>query len=221
VLAAEEARVAGFVQHHATERATLEAERQQAFEELGKAVLPRLDAASIAAAGQAVGLLGLAAEDILRKVEARRAWLVSRLHAIVHDPRYANRELQRHPRTGSLTTAIAQNEEHRRPSAAVIAACEGHPRFHRLWTIGFGTPEQTTPWWRYRLAGSLRGRGARRKVPGQDDVHRGPRRVRAGPPGHRRLRRGDREPSRGDRGRRGARSRVRRAPRPGVLDRRP
>ena len=149
VLEAEEARVAGFVQYHATERAKLEAERTQATHDLGTAVLPRLDHASIAAAAQAVGLVGLPNENIPAQLETRRAWLASRLNAILHDPGYAQRELLRHPRTGSLTTAIAQNEEHRRPFAEVIATCEQHPRFAQMWASGFGMPEHSASWWRY------------------------------------------------------------------------
>ena len=149
VLAAEEARVANFAQYHSTERAKLEGERTQALHDLGQAVLPRLDHASIAAAAQAVGLVGLPNENIPAQLETRRAWLVSRLQQILHDPRYAQRELLRHPRTGSLTTAIAQNEEHRRPFAEVIATCEQHPRFEGLWASGFGMPEHSASWWRY------------------------------------------------------------------------
>ena len=149
VLAAEEARIAGFAQYHATERAKLEAERMQALHDLGTAVLPRLDHASIAAAAQAFGLLGLPNENIPGQLETRRAWLGARLEAILRDPRYAQRELFRHPRTGSLTTAIAQNEEHRRPFTEIIATCEQHPRFEQMWASGFGTPEHSASWWRY------------------------------------------------------------------------
>jgi len=149
VLAAEEARVSSFTQYHATERAKLEAEGTAALHDLGNAVLPRLDHASIGAAAQAFGLVGLPNENIPAQLESRRGWLVSRLQAILHDPRYAQRELLRHPRTGSLTTAIAQNEEHRRPFAEIIAMCEQHPRFERLWGSGFGMPEHSASWWRY------------------------------------------------------------------------
>jgi hypothetical protein len=149
ILAAEEARVAQFARYHATERAKLDAERTGALRELGRAVLPRLDHAAIAACAQAVGLVGLPAENIPAQVEARRAWLASRLGAIVRDPRYANRELLRHPRTGSLPTAIGQNMEYRQPAAAVVAACDAHPRFGRMWAEGFGTAQAGTPWWRY------------------------------------------------------------------------
>jgi len=148
VLAAEEQGVAGFEQYHAAERQKLEAERRQAAHDLGQAVLPRLDAASIAAAAQATGLAGLPHEDIPGKLEGRRAWLRARLREIAASPAYANRELYRHPRTGTLVTAIAEMTEHRRPWADVIDACEVHPRFERLWTIGFGTPEHQGSWWR-------------------------------------------------------------------------
>ncbi|MGZ3477823.1 MAG: hypothetical protein ACXWUG_31770, partial [Polyangiales bacterium] len=52
IVAAEQARVAQVMQSHATERQKLEAERAQAAHDLGQAVLPKLDAASIATAAQ-------------------------------------------------------------------------------------------------------------------------------------------------------------------------
>jgi hypothetical protein len=149
VLAAEEQRAAGFVQYHAAERQKLEAEQRQAVLDLGAAILPKLDAASIAAAAQATGLVGLPHENIPGRLEQRRAWIVARLGEIARHPSFANRELLRHPRTGSLPRAMAEAQEHRRPWGEVISACEEHPRFERLWTTGFGTAEQQTSWWRY------------------------------------------------------------------------
>ena len=148
-LAAEEARIAGFEQYHATERQKLEAQEVQAAHDLGTALLPSLDPRAIASAAQAVGLVGLPNENIPGQREARRAWLVSRLLQIEHDPRFAQRELLRHPHTGSLTRALAEAMELRQPSSNVIAQCETHERFERLWTTGFGTPESSASWWRY------------------------------------------------------------------------
>ena len=149
ILAAEQARIQQFSDYHAAERAKLEGEQRQAMHDLGAALLSKLDDASIAAAAQVTGLVGLPGEHIPAKLEARRAWLVARLGEIAKTPIYANRELLRHPRTGSLVTAIAELEDHSRAFHAVIAACEEHVRFDRLWTTGFGTPEHQGSWWRY------------------------------------------------------------------------
>ncbi|MGZ3422851.1 MAG: hypothetical protein ACXVEE_33635, partial [Polyangiales bacterium] len=149
IVAAEQARVAQVNQSHATERQKLEAERAQAAHDLGQAVLPKLDAASIATAAQKTGLIGLPNENIPGQVEARRAWLAGRLGEISRDERFVNRELLRHPRTGSLMTAIAEAEEYRKPASETLTACQSHPRFQKLWDEGFGTEEQKTSWWRF------------------------------------------------------------------------
>ncbi len=149
ILAAEQARVAGFEQYHAAERQKLEAERAQAAHDLGQALLPSLDPRAIAQAAQAVGLVGLPNENIPGQLEARRAWLVGRLRQIEHDPRFAQRELLRHPHTGSLTRALAEALEHRQPFHQMISQCESFDRFGRLCESGFGTPEFSAPWWRY------------------------------------------------------------------------
>jgi len=149
VLAHEQSRVAQAVQSHATERQKIEAERALAIHDLGQAVLPKLDGPSIATAAHKTGLIGLPNENIPGQVEARRAWLAARLTEISHDPRYVNRELLRHPRTGSLTTAILEAEDYRKPAAEVVSTCESHPRFAKLWDEAFGTDEQKTSWWRF------------------------------------------------------------------------
>jgi hypothetical protein len=148
-IAKEEARIASFNEYHVAEQAKLEAEKLEATRDLGLGVLPTLDAASIATAAETVGLVGLPSEDIPAKVRARRAWLESRLTEILNDPRYANREMLRHPRTGSLMTAIAEAEDFRRPVNDVVSTCEEHPMFAQLWGSGFGTPEHGVAWWRY------------------------------------------------------------------------
>ena len=153
VLAAEQARIAGFAQYHATEGEKLEAERAQAVHDLGQALLPSLDPRAIAAAAQTVGLVGLPSENIPAKLEARRAWLAGRIAQIEHDPRFAERELLRHPHTGSLTRALAEAQDFRKPASGVVSTCDGHERFERLWQSGFGTPEFGAPWWRYSYWG--------------------------------------------------------------------
>ncbi len=149
VLDQEQLRMNNFQQHHATERAKLEAERLQAASDLGAAVLAKLDAASIAATANAVGLPGLPAENIPGKLEQRRAWLAQRMTQILHDPRYVQRELLRHPRTGSLTRAVAESEEMRKPALEIVQTCEAQPRFQKLWNENYGLPDTSTPWWRY------------------------------------------------------------------------
>jgi hypothetical protein len=149
VLAEQQARISTAAQSHATERQKLDSERAQAVQDLGQAVLPVLDRSTIATAARTVGLVGLPNEDIPGRLETRRAWLVARLREIQKDPRYANAELLRHPRTGSLTTAIAEAEEMRKPASEVVATCDGHLRFERLYETGFDTPEDKGAWWRY------------------------------------------------------------------------
>ena len=149
VIAEQQQRVATFTQYHQTERAKLSAESGQALHDLGAAVLPRLDAPSIAAAAAATGMVNLPAENIPQKLEQRRAWLTAQLTAITRDPRYVNRELLRHPNTGSLMTALNEANEYRRIANGFCESCELHPRFERLWAGGFGTPQEQSSWWRY------------------------------------------------------------------------
>ena len=148
-IAAEQARIANFVSYHAAERQKLDVQYTQAAHDLGNALLPSLDARAIANAAQAVGLVGLPGENIPARLEARRAWLVERIRDLERDPRFAQRELLRHPNTGSLTRALAENEQYRQPSVSVVSTCELHMRFSRLLVSGFDTPEFSAPWWRY------------------------------------------------------------------------
>ncbi len=134
---------------HNIEREKIIAERDEAALDLSKAMLPALDASSIARAAQLCGLVGLPAEDLPGRREARRAFLVSRLRTISVEPLYRDRELLRHPRTGSIPQAIAENSEHRRPLAEVVGKCESHARFARLMEVGFGIDDQSVPWWRF------------------------------------------------------------------------
>lgn len=149
VIQSEQARIQQFQVYHSAERLKLDAEARQAYADLGAAALPKLDAPSIAKVAEHVGLPGLVQEDLPGRLEARRAWLKTRIQAITHDPRFAQRELLRHPNTGSLVRALAEAREHRRPFREIVKSCEEHPRWERLWQVGFGRPEHGTPWWRY------------------------------------------------------------------------
>jgi hypothetical protein len=146
---AEQARVTEFSQYHEAERRKLQGERDAATHDLAQALLASLDPAVIASAAEIVGMPGLPSEDIPAKLVARRQALVHRIAVIERDPRFVNRELLRHPRTGSLTRELAEAEEMQKPALGVIQTCEAHLRFERLWQNGFGTPEFGNPWWRY------------------------------------------------------------------------
>lgn len=135
--------------YHQTERQKVLEQRDQAAADLGRALLPALDPPSIARAAQITGLVGLPQENLPGQRESRRAWLSQRLSEITHDPRYRDRELLRHPRTGSLVTALADATEQRRPLADVVDRCESHMRWTRLLELGWGTEEQKAPWWRF------------------------------------------------------------------------
>ena len=147
-LAEENTRLARFADYHAAERVKLDAERVAAAHDLAQGVLPSLDPRAIAAAAETVGMVGLPGEDIPAKVRERRASLAQRLAEIEHDLRYTNRELLRHPTTGSLTRALAEANDMRQPASDTIVTCEGHPRFERLWETGFGSDGFEAPWWR-------------------------------------------------------------------------
>lgn len=149
VLAAQQKRIADFNAYHQAELAKLAAEQRAASQDLGQAALPRLDPASIAAAADAVGMVGLPAENVPAQREARRAWLAARMQQILKAPEYAQRELLRHPRTGSLTRALAEAVEYRGLANQLVTACEEHPRFLRLYELGWGEANAKTPWWRY------------------------------------------------------------------------
>ena len=149
VIAEQQGRVANFNAYHAAERAKLAAEQRAACEDLGRAVLPRFDAQSIADAAQAVGMVGLPAEDLPARLEARRAWLLARMQQILTSPEYAQRELLRHPRTGSLSRALAEAVEYRGLANQFVELCESHPRFELLMAAGWGTTAEKAAWWRY------------------------------------------------------------------------
>lgn len=199
VLSEQQARIAAAAQQHTAERHKVEAEGVQAAQDLARAVLPALDAAAIARAASMVGLPGLPGEDLPGKLEARRAWLASRLRAILQDPRYANAELYRHPRTGTLVTALAEAREMRAPFIQVIEVCREHPRFERLLEVGFGTEADKGSWWRYsHWVDRFRRERDCRALPGQDDVRGGARGVPPRRRGRGDLRRRDCAPERRD-----------------------
>lgn len=149
VLAEQAERIAAADARHAAERQRVHEEYQQACHDLGQALLAKVEQPAIALAAEQTGLVGLVNENVPAKRDARRVWLAQRLQQIANDPRYANAELLRHPRTGSLTTAIAEATDYRRTAAGVVETCESHLRFGRLYEIGYGTDAHEFSWWRY------------------------------------------------------------------------
>lgn len=78
-IAEQEKRLTEVNAYHQNERKKIADERGAAVSDLGQALLPRLDAASIQSAALATGMVNLPAEDLPGKLEARRAWLANRL----------------------------------------------------------------------------------------------------------------------------------------------
>jgi hypothetical protein len=149
VILEQQGKITSFSQGHLAERTRLESARAAAAVDLGKALLPRLDPRAIATAASVTGLLGLPAEDLPGKLEARRHWLVSRLQEISRNPNFRDRELLRHPRTGSLVRALNEAEDYRNVANEIVVLCESHPRFERLMSTGYGTPLESGSFWRY------------------------------------------------------------------------
>lgn len=134
-------------QIHQGRRADVEARATRALEELVGALLPSMDTEARARAAALTGYSPLTHPDVSRSMEAERQWLHARVAAIEADPRFANRELLRAPRVGSLTRAILELEEYRAALAPVLAAAT-HPRLERLLESGYGTDAYQEKWWR-------------------------------------------------------------------------
>lgn len=119
----------------------------QAVADLGTALLPQLDPAWRDYVVQLTGYTPFQHEDPIAAREAERARLTAQLQQIEADPRYAERELQRHPRTGTLVVRREELLGHRKPWADVLAASQ-HERLERLLQVGYGTEKYDVPFWR-------------------------------------------------------------------------
>jgi hypothetical protein len=154
---------------HLAARAPLEAEAREASRELGVSLLPKLDDAHVARAVALTGYTPLQQEQWTARMQAEATQLRARLTQIQADPRFRDRELLRHPRTGSLTRQIQELSEHRRPWAEVIEAC-AHPRMDRLVDVGYGTPSYAVPFWRMTYYQDWEaGDAILEKMPGRED----------------------------------------------------
>lgn len=119
----------------------------KASHDLARALLPGLTREQLERLAALTGYQRPLADDALGALEGERASLTRRIAAIEADPRFAQRELLRHPRTGSLTRALAELEELMAPLRGVIERC-AHPRTERLLESGYGTPAYDTGFWR-------------------------------------------------------------------------
>src|SRR5262249_35901624 len=119
----------------------------QATRDLGAALLPELTREHVARAVSLTGYASLAQEDPVGALAREQAAVAARVQEIEQDPRFRDRELLRHPRTGSLTRAKAELEELRAPLHAALSAAE-HPRLERLLEVGYGTPSYGVGFWR-------------------------------------------------------------------------
>lgn len=146
-LQSEIQRAAHYEHVHRGKKAELEREYLVASRELGQALLPDLTRATVDAAVQLTGYSALAHDDVVGQVERQRALLQRRIAEIEADPRYAQRELLTHPRTGSLTRQIAELEPYANELRKVLEM-SSHPRLDALLANGYGTPEYAVGFWR-------------------------------------------------------------------------
>jgi hypothetical protein len=132
---------------HARVRSELEEQIKQANNDLGVAILPTLDAASVARAVHLTGYTPFQHQDPVTAREQERHAIAAQLQTIASNPAYANRELLRHPRTGSLNVRREELLGHRKPWAEVLEAAD-HPRLDRLLEVQYGTDAYAVPFWR-------------------------------------------------------------------------
>jgi hypothetical protein len=131
--------------HHKEVRRKLAEEYSLALADLGRSLLPVLDPPSVARAVQLTGYTPL--NDALGQREQERFRLSKELHEIEADPAFAERELQRHPRTGTLIVRKNEIIGHRAPWADVLDRAQ-HERLERLLETGYGTDDYNVPFWR-------------------------------------------------------------------------
>ena len=146
-LKAELQRASHLLEVHRQRRAELGRVYGQAAAEFGAALLPTLTREQVARAVALTGYARLEADDPVGKAESERVALGKRVAAIEADPRFAQRELLRHPRTGSLSRGIAECLEYRKPFEEVIELA-AHERLEQLIESGYGTPDYAVGFWR-------------------------------------------------------------------------
>jgi hypothetical protein len=133
------------VHHH--RRAEIGQAYAQAVQDLGATLVQALTPEWLDYAIRVTGFTALASENPLAMMQNEKTKRSERLAQIEADPRFAQRELLRHPTTGSLPRALREMEESLRPLVDVLARCN-HPRLQRLIESGYGTPAYSTGFWR-------------------------------------------------------------------------
>jgi len=137
----------GLVARHTNDSAELARQYDQARYDLATALLPQLDRPWLQRAIQLTGYTPFHHQDPIAGRDAERATLQAQLAQIDADPRYAQRELHRHPRTGTLFVKREELLGHRKPWAEVLDAAQ-HERLERLLEVGYGTDAYDVPFWR-------------------------------------------------------------------------
>lgn len=146
-LQAAQAECSRLMQIHRSRRDDVAARAARALDELLGVLLPSMSPEHRARAAALTGYSPLIHPEVQKAIEDERAWLVARIAAIEAEPRFANRELLRAPRVGSLTRAITELEEYRAALIPVLHAAN-HPRLGRLLHVGYGTDAYQEKWWR-------------------------------------------------------------------------
>lgn len=136
-----------YVEGHLRNREALSKQYQQAVADLGTALLPQLDPAWLSWAVHVTGYAPFRHHDPIAAREEERARLRQRLATIESDRRFSERELLRHPRTGTLIGRRQELAAHRAPWADVLERAD-HPRLERLLEVGYGTDRYAVPFWR-------------------------------------------------------------------------
>ncbi len=131
---------------HTMSRTQLWARYQLALRELVETLVPSLDPQALAWAAWATGYAPLGQKDALVRMEQERRDLGARIAEIEADQRFANRELLRAPRVGTLVQQRDEHLHYRAPLAEIVERCE-HPRLERLLQIGYGLPDYGVRFW--------------------------------------------------------------------------
>lgn len=132
---------------HAAAQEELTVRRDTAFTELLAAILPELSRPALERAVALTGYAALTQQDPQAALTAERQRAEAALRAVEADPAWVNRVDLRDPVTGSLTRALAEEQEHLTPLDAFLDRAR-HPRLEALIANGYGTPDYSVEWWR-------------------------------------------------------------------------
>ena len=140
-------RVRALQEKHQTQQQDIEKERQTAETDLVKALLPDFNQQTLKYCASWAGLPSLA-NDALAEQEKDRQSAEARLHEIEHEPLYIDRNNLSDPEFGTLHGEIHDLEIHCESLSSTTKLCENHPRWGRLFEVGYGTPQYKVGWWR-------------------------------------------------------------------------